>query len=647
MECTNPQRGSGNFMAESQDKRSDRFQELASFSHRDLAGRLLEEIRVLEQASIEQETLCQADLALIHPSFRESARNLLHYLAVRQHDIRDLQRELAFLGLSSFGLLEMHVQSSLNAVSRRLEDMRGEADGSSRPVPMTPQTGLALLQEHTRDLLGAMQSNRDVRVMVTLPSEALTDSTLIPALVEAGMEIARINCAHDDVAAWRNLVEQVRQASLAQGRECRVQIDLAGPKSRTGTISMLGQVLKVKPKRNFRGEVIEPARLFLRYASNGEDELNVSSEVEGMALTIGSEEFALIEPGTTAAFTDARGRSIEADVLEKSGEGVWLGISHTAYIEENMMVGFPSVPGCVAKVIGVPGVAETIRLKVGDTLILTRTDIPGHAAQLDEQGQVVVPAQLHCTLAAAFEYARPDQSAWLDDGRIGALILANDGERITLSITHAAPEGSRIKAEKGINFPDTAFHTPALTDKDRADLAALAPFVDIVALSFLRHPEDVRLLQEVLQQLSVPELGIVLKIENRQAFEQLPRLLLTGMRSPKLGIMIARGDLAVEMGFERLSEVQEEILWLCEAAHVPVIWATQILESMAKSGSPTRPEVTDAAMSIRAECAMLNKGPHIIEALKFLNAVLGRMEGHYSKRMAMRRKLMIANLGSS
>lgn len=632
-------------MAESQDRRSDRFQELESFSQKDLAGQLLKEVHALEQAGIEQETLCQADLALIHPVFRESARNLLHYLAVRQHDIRDLQRELAFLGLSSFGLLEMHVQSSLSAVARRLQDMRGEADGTSRPVPMTPQTGLALLQEHTRDLLGAMQGNRDVRVMVTLPSEAVTDRGLIPALVEAGMEIARINCAHDDVAAWRNLIEQVRQASLAQGRECRVQIDLAGPKSRTGTISTLGQVLKIKPKRNFRGEVIEPARLFLRYAANGQDLLNASAE-KGMALTMSARDFALIEPGTTAAFTDARGRSIEAKVLEKSDEGVWLGFSHTAYIEENMMIGFPSIHGCVASVIGVPGVEETIRLKVGDTLILTRADIPGHAARLDDQGQVVTPAQLHCTLSVAFEEARPNQSAWLDDGRIGALILANDGERITLSITHAAPEGSRIKAEKGINFPDTDFHTQALTEKDHADLTALAPYIDIVALSFVRQPEDVRLLQERLHALAVPDLGIVLKIENRQAFEQLPRLLLTGMRSPKLGIMIARGDLAVELGFERLSEVQEEILWLCEAAHVPVIWATQILESMAKSGSPTRSEVTDAAMSIRAECAMLNKGPHIIEALRFLNAVLGRMEGHYSKRMTLRRKLMIASLGS-
>jgi pyruvate kinase len=108
--------------------------------------------------------------------------------------------------------------------------------------------------------------------------------------------------------------------------------------------------------------------------------------------------------------------------------------------------------------------------------------------------------------------------------------------------------------------------------------------------------------------------------------------------------MVARGDLAVEVGFERLSEVQEEILWLCEAAHVPVIWATQMMEGLAKRGSPSRAEVTDAAMSSRAECAMLNKGPNIVETVAFLREVLRRMDTHQYKRKAMLRKLRVSQL---
>ena len=108
--------------------------------------------------------------------------------------------------------------------------------------------------------------------------------------------------------------------------------------------------------------------------------------------------------------------------------------------------------------------------------------------------------------------------------------------------------------------------------------------------------------------------------------------------------MVARGDLGVEVGFERLSEVQEEILWLCEAAHIPVIWATQVLESLAKGGIPSRAEVTDAAMSSRAECVMLNKGPYILQTVKFLCDVLKRMESHHEKKTAMLRKLSISEL---
>jgi pyruvate kinase len=88
--------------------------------------------------------------------------------------------------------------------------------------------------------------------------------------------------------------------------------------------------------------------------------------------------------------------------------------------------------------------------------------------------------------------------------------------------------------------------------------------------------------------------------------------------------------------------VQEEILWMCEAAHAPVIWATQVLEGLAKEGRPTRAEITDAAMSERAECVMLNKGPHIEAAVAVLDDILQRMQGHQRKKSAMLRPLRMA-----
>ncbi|WP_041429621.1 pyruvate kinase [Synechococcus sp. PCC 7502] len=88
----------------------------------------------------------------------------------------------------------------------------------------------------------------------------------------------------------------------------------------------------------------------------------------------------------------------------------------------------------------------------------------------------------------------------------------------------------------------------------------------------------------------------------------------------------------MQIGYQRLTEIQEEILWLCEAAHVPVIWATQVLESLVKNGTPSRGEMTDAAMAERAECVMLNKGAFVGKAIAILNDVLTRMESHQLKK---------------
>jgi pyruvate kinase len=139
-------------------------------------------------------------------------------------------------------------------------------------------------------------------------------------------------------------------------------------------------------------------------------------------------------------------------------------------------------------------------------------------------------------------------------------------------------------------------------------------------------------------------MGTVLKIETRQGFENLPQILLAALRQPPVGVMVARGDLAVEIGFERLAEVQEEVLWLCEAAHVPVIWATQVLDTMARRGMPTRAEVSDAAKGVRAECVMLNKGPYIVDTVRFLSGVLERMSDHQAKHQPMMRRLAVSRL---
>ena len=103
--------------------------------------------------------------------------------------------------------------------------------------------------------------------------------------------------------------------------------------------------------------------------------------------------------------------------------------------------------------------------------------------------------------------------------------------------------------------------------------------------------------------------------------------------------MIARGDLAVEVGFQRLAELQEELLWLAEAAYTPVIWATQVLESFVKKGTSSRAEMSDVVMAQRAECVMLNKGDFLPEALTIVDDIFRRMQGHQHKKTSRLRAL--------
>lgn len=170
-------------------------------------------------------------------------------------------------------------------------------------------------------------------------------------------------------------------------------------------------------------------------------------------------------------------------------------------------------------------------------------------------------------------------------------------------------------------------------------------YADAIGYSFVKSAADVSLLQGELQKRcgkAYRQIALVAKIENQEAVDNLPEIIVQAASKQPLGIMIARGDLAVEVGYRRLAELQEEIMWICEAAHVPVIWATQVLENLVKKGLPSRAEITDAAMGERAECVMLNKGPYIAEAVTALTNILLRMEQHQHKKTSQLRALHIA-----
>jgi pyruvate kinase len=346
-------------------------------------------------------------------------------------------------------------------------------------------------------------------------------------------------------------------------------------------------------------------------------------------------------------FTDARDSRRTFTIVDVTEHGCWAEASKTAYIVPGTVLrharGVAKGDARVAAVGELAPGENAISLKRGDLLVLTRDLKPGRPATHDSGGRILTPATICCTMPKVFDDVHAGEAIWFDDGKLGGIVEKLDAGQVRVRITQARLRGEKLRSDKGINLPESALRLAALTAEDIENLSFVVEHADIVELSFANSAGDVASLQKHLAKLGGRQPDIVLKIETRRGFENLPEMLLAAMRAPCCGVMIARGDLAVECGFERLAEVQEEILWICEAAQVPVIWATQVLETLAKDGMPSRAEITDAAMGDRAECVMLNKGPYILSAVGALDDILRRMQTHQIKNRAMLGELHVAH----
>lgn len=575
-----------------------------------------------------------------------SALNLAHYLSLREQDLRTLQSQLSDIGLSSLGRGETHVLANVDQVIAWLQRA---VLGMGDPSTLTSQSkqGDVLLTRRTDALFGPARPARSTRIMVTLPGEAASDYALVRELMATGMDCARINCAHDDRTVWKGLIDYVRRAAQEAGRDCRIMMDLAGPKIRTGPLPRKPAVLHFNPPHDVFGYVTEPAVVAIRTMSQDSSPNSWQQD----ALHVPASFFDLIEKNDRIRFVDCRGKKRTLTIYEwKERGGEWIG-----HCERNAYLS----PGCtlvlerkrsnsdrydtIAEIAlpPFPGQPVPIEVKSGDLLKLIDNVEPEAAgdAGLAAQDSATQPLTIGCTMPGLSHLVKPGQQVWIDDGKIGASVEAVESNAILLRITETGGRPARLREDKGINFPGAKFTMPAITETDRSDLEFVIGHADMVAMSFIRRPEDVAELMRTLDAAGAGALPIILKIETCEAVQCLPDILFQGLTRGNIGVMIARGDLAVEIGAVRLAEIQEEILWLCEAAHLPVIWATQVLDTLAKKGVTSRPEITDAAMGVRAECVMLNKGPRILAAVHTLAEILIRMQAHQHKKFSLMRAL--------
>jgi pyruvate kinase len=605
---------------------------------------LIRELESLRESIVLEATQGHDVLERIPAERRASARNLFHYLALRSRDVRPLQDGLARLGLASLGRAEPHVLATIDTLLHNLYLISGckpVGPGDDR-VYAAYDRGEDQLEGNTRRLLGPKPEKRRVHIMVTMPSEAAEDYMLVHQLLSAGMSCMRINCAHDQPATWARMIEHLRYAERATGKTCRVLMDLSGPKLRTGAMEKQPPVLKIRPVRTRNGQILRPARIWLSTPDPGQ---RVSRSADA-TIQLDARWLKRLSIGDEVRLRDARGSRRRWRVREVTGEGCWVECSKTSYVANGTRLQLKSRSdgrNFQTLISGLPPQDTVIMVRAGDALLLSCSGEPGRPEIHDDNGDLMSPGRVSVPIPEIYRDVRPGEPVCFDDGRMAGIVEKRGDRELQIRITHTRNPVEKLRADKGVNLPDSQLALPALSAADLENLEFAARHADIVGLSFTNGPDDVQALWERLRTLGREDIGVVLKIETKRGFRNLPLILLEGLKFEALGIMIARGDLAVECGFERMAELQEEMLWVCESAHVPVIWATQVLESLTKRGYASRAEITDAAMGQTAEAVMLNKGDHIARAVTVLDDILQRMQGHRSKKKSMMRKLGLAS----
>ncbi|HEU0076135.1 MAG TPA: pyruvate kinase, partial [Longimicrobiaceae bacterium] len=399
--------------------------------------RVLDELGELRREVVERERGFAALLADLPAAARPSARNLVHYLALRSRDLEPVQRVLALLGLSSLGRAEPHVLANLDAVLRVLRCVLGRPGPGAEDVfaPVGFEEGERLPRERADALLGAPPVGRAVRIVATLPAEAAASYALVRDLVAGGMDCARINCAHDGPEAWERMIHHVRRAGRELDRACTVLMDVSGPRLRTGALEPGPRVVKVRPERDELGRVLHPARVWLT-----PDEAPVPPPAPADAtLRLPASFLADLAEGASVRFRDARNARRRMRVAAWAGSGVWCELGETAYVTTGTKLrARPPHAGrgldMTAAVGELPARNRKVHLEVGDTLVLTRAETPGRGAVVDESGVLVEPARIPCEPAEALGDNRPGERVWFDDGRIGGTVrsVGDDGVQVRI-----------------------------------------------------------------------------------------------------------------------------------------------------------------------------------------------------------------------
>jgi pyruvate kinase len=497
-----------------------------------LRQRVSELTRLLDSEAIKR----RASIEAVLPQHRMSALNLAHYLGLRRQDVRKVQLELAAHGLSSLGRCEGHVRDTLDWLAAWLSGAAPNSATARRDYPDAAEAE-RLLHANARALLGPRPRDRHVYIMVTAPE--VTDATdgWADSLLGAGANVLRVNAAHGSPSEWRRIIGTFRGRAQALGVPVRVVIDLPGPKLRVNIRQQESGVLHVRRGKDALGRTTHPAIMQLVARSAGGDQLPVPPEW-----------LSQIKSADRLRLTEPSGRRRRLKVRRLRALGLVATCSRSVYATSGSRLIWKRDGTVRAKgrVGVIPDRPRRVALRVGDRFLVSENGRPADARK------VALALEEPALIAAV----KPGERVLIDDGRIIAVAEATGKEGLRCRVTSLVKPSVRLQNAKGISFPDSDFALDALGPADEDALAFALECADAVGVSFVNTSSDVARVGERIRAAGKSDFGMILKLETRGALRNLPAILFEALRYERVGLMIARGDLAIDVGFERLAEMQ-------------------------------------------------------------------------------------------
>ena len=568
----------------------------------------------LLKESIIQRRLPPADACLYPMSYL----NMQDFLTLKKNDLRSLQVELTMQGLSSLSRSHMHLLYTIEHEMELLGYMLGRKE-SVKHAALSPLDAHQRIEER-----GAFIkcNNKKNAVMLTLPSNATEDTDFIKVLHEKSITAVRINTAHDSPEIWKKMAQMVQEINQQYREQCplKIYVDLAGPKIRTGEIKKGIKPFRICTK-DMKTFTLVPA------TENNTHLIDEEGEHRSAVIAVDDAFYKDLEHADMIEIDDhdrkTRIYKIDHWNLErctvKCGKKVEISSQTEIKIQQDKRHYRVTTP------TNFKTVPDEIRVFEGDMIVLSGKAEWGHLVE-NAPFKAIVSIKMDKQL---FGYLKEQDRVYIDDGKIKLIVVEQREDELLCRVVRANVNGTVIKEEKGINFPDSSLDIPAITEEDRQNLQHIVGFSDIIGISFAQTQNDVQTLKELLDDHT--HIAIVTKIETNQGVHNLPHILSALSTWHNSAVMVARGDLAIEVGFENLAAVQGEIFDLCEAAHTPVIYATQILENLMKKNLPSRAEIIDASISQRADCVMLNKGPFAKRTIEVLEKIIASMQPNFYK----------------